>query len=209
MVKSAGPGTDWRESRRQSARAAILAAAWTAVREDGLAALSLRDLARRSGISTPTVYAYFDSKNDIYDAMFGQAAEDFAAHMAAPYDIADPRAALVAAVRRFVDFCTGDPARYQLLFQRTIPGFEPSTESYAAAVRALDGARELLALNGVSDERHLDMWTALTTGLVSQQVANDPGGDRWVRLVEDLVAMFLDHCRPSGRRPSRSRKGAP
>jgi AcrR family transcriptional regulator len=206
MMKSS-PAIDWRESRRQSARAAILEAAWGAVREEGLAALSLRDLARRSGITTPTVYAYFDSKNDIYDAMFGQAAQEFAAHMAAPYDTTDPRAALATAVRRFVDFCTTEPARYQLLFQRTLPGFEPSPGSYAAAVRALDGARELLALNGVTDERHLDMWTALTTGLVSQQVANDPGGDRWVRLVDDLVAMFLDHCRPAGRTASRSRKG--
>ena len=208
MVKTPPAGTDWRAARRQSARAVILTAAWAAVHKEGLAALSLRDLARRSGITTPTVYAYFDSKNDIYDAMFGQAAEEFASHMAAPYDTADPRAALVAAVRRFVDFCTADPAQYQLLFQRTLPGFEPSPESYAAAVRALAVARELLALNGVTDERHLDMWTALTTGLVSQQVANDPDGDRWVRLVDDLVAMFLEHCRPPGRARPRSRKGA-
>ena len=206
MVKT-GPGTDWRESRRRSARAAILDAAWAAVREEGLAALSLRDLARRSGITTPTVYAYFDSKNDIYDAMFGQAAEDFDAHMAAPHDTTDPRAALAAGVRRFVTFCTADPARYQLLFQRTLPGFEPSAASYAAAVRTLDRARELLALNGVTDERHVDMWTALTTGLVSQQIANDPDGDRWVRLVDDMVAMFLDHCRSPRRPASRSRKG--
>ena len=196
MVKNPRPSSvDWRESRRQSAREAILAAAWTAVREEGLAALSLRDLARRSGITTPTVYAYFDSKNDIYDAMFGQAAEEFAAHMAAPYGTADPRATLLARLRRFVDFCTADLARYQLLFQRTLPGFEPSPESYAAAVRALGGTREVLARNGVTDERHLDIWTALTTGLVNQQVANDPGGDRWVRLIDDFVAMFLDHCR--------------
>jgi AcrR family transcriptional regulator len=203
------PRTEWRENRRRSARAAILEAAWAAVREEGLVALSLRDLARRSGISTPTVYAYFDSKNDIYDAMFGQAAEDFAARMAAPHSTSDPRAALVAGVRRFVDFCTADPVRYELLFQRTLPGFEPSAGSYAPAVRALEGARELLALNDVTDERHLDMWTALTTGLVSQQVANDPGGDRWVRLVDDLVAMFLGHCRRPGRTASRSTKGAP
>jgi AcrR family transcriptional regulator len=200
---------DWRESRRQSARTAILDEAWTAVREEGLAALSLRELARRSGITTPTVYAYFDSKNDIYDAMFGQAAEAFAAHMAVPYDSTDPRAALTTAFRRFVQFCTADPARYQLLFQRTLPGFEPSAESYGAAVRALEETRELLTLNGVTDERHVDMWTALTTGLVSQQMANDPDGDRWARLVEELVAMFLDHCRPRRRAPSRPRKGAP
>lgn len=184
----------WRAARRASARAAIVAAAWAAVREEGLAGLSMRDLARRAGITTPTLYAYFGSKNDIYDAMFGQAAGEFAACMAAPYGTGDPRGILVAGVHRFAGFCTGDVVRYQLLFQRTIPGFEPSAESYAPAVRALEGSRQRLALNGVTDPRHLDMWTALTTGLVSQQISNDPGGDRWTSLIEESVAMFLAHC---------------
>ena len=83
MVKTDG-APDWRSARRQSAREAILESAWAAVREEGLAALSLRDLARRCGITTPTVYAYFDSKSDIYDAMFGQAAKEFLRHMSAP-----------------------------------------------------------------------------------------------------------------------------
>lgn len=206
MVKA----PDWRTARRQSARATILEAAWAAVREEGLASLSLRDLARRSGITTPTVYAYFDSKSDIYDAMFGQAAEEFLHHMVAPYDTTEPRQVLAASLRRFVDFCTADLARYQLLFQRTIPGFEPSAEAYAPAVRALELSAEVLAANGVTDRRHLDVWTALTTGLVSQQIANDPGGDRWVALIDESVAMFLAHFQPSdrptaGRKPARRR----
>ena len=210
-----GASIDWRESRRQSARVAILEAAWALVREEGLAALSLRDLAHRAGISTPTVYTYFDSKHSIYDAMFGQAAEGFAAYMAVPFDTDDPREVLVAGVRRFVEFCATEFARYQLLFQRTIPGFEPSAESYAPAIRALAGARERLALNGITDPELLDMWTALTTGLVDQQISNDPGGDRWVRLIDDFVDMFLMYCRspervlsPVKKSPSRT-KGAP
>ena len=202
MPKAAST-SGWRAHRRESARAAIVAAAWLAVREEGLAGLSMRDLARRAGITTPTLYAYFDSKNDIYDAMFGQAAAEFDAHMAAPHDTDDPREILVASVRRFAAFCAGDVVRYQLLYQRTIPGFEPAAESYAPAVRALEGARERLALNDVTDPGHLDMWTALTTGLVDQQISNDPGGDRWVRLIEDSVAMFLAYCqgtRPGARR---------
>ena len=205
MVKS-GDVTDWRSSRRRSAREAILESAWAAVRDEGLAALSLRDLARRSGITTPTVYAYFDSKGDIYDAMFGQAAREFLAHMAAPYDVTEPRDVLLASLRRFVHFCTADLARYQLLFQRTIPGFEPSAESYEPAVRALDLSGELLAANGITDRRHLDIWTALTTGLVSQQIANDPGGDRWVSLIDDFVTMFLAYCRPADRPSSGATK---
>ena len=138
-----------------------------------------------------------DSKNAIYDAMFGRAATEFAERMAEPFDCDNPREILVASVRRFSQFCTESPANYQLLFQRTLPGFEPSPESYAPAVRALAGARERLALNGITEARHVDMWTALITGLVDQQVSNDPGGDRWTRLIDESVAMFLAHCQPT------------
>ncbi len=213
MVKPAGT-TGWREARRRSARDAIVDAAWALVGEEGLAGLSLRDLARRAGITTPTVYAYFGSKNAIYDAMFGQAATQFADRMAEPYDCDAPRDLLVAGVRRFAEFCASDPARYQLLFQRTLPGFEPSPESYAPAVRALAGAREWLARNGITEARHIDMWTALITGLVDQQVSNDPGGDRWTRLIGESIDMFLTHCqqghasRPPQSCPART-KGAP
>ena len=103
MINSS-PSTDWREDRRRSAREAIVRAAWTLVGEVGLAGLSLRDLARQAGITTPTVYAYFESKNAIYDAMFGQAATEFADRMAESIDGDDPRALLVGYVRRFVEF---------------------------------------------------------------------------------------------------------
>ena len=171
--------------------------AWALSRELGLAGWSIRDLARRSGITTPTVYAYFDSKNAIYDAMFGQAATEFADKRAEPYGEADPRDRLLASTHRFFEFCTNDPPRYQLLFQRTLPGFEPSASSYEPAVRALAGAGAMLAACGVTDARHLDLWTGLIRGLVDQQLSNDPGGDRWERLLGESVDMFLTHCAPS------------
>jgi AcrR family transcriptional regulator len=191
MSKTDAVEVGWREARREAARAKLLATAWEMVREDGLAALTLRQLAKRAGITTPTVYAYFDNKNAIFDAMFGEAAEAFAETRA---DLPDRGSAfdnLVTDVQRFVEFCTSDVARYQLLFQRPVPGFEPSAESYAHAVRALDLTREYLARNGVTDPRHVDLWTAVTTGLVDQQIANEPGGDRWTRLIEDAVRMLL------------------
>jgi AcrR family transcriptional regulator len=199
--------THWREARRASARDSIVEAAWALVGEEGLAGLSLRDLARRAGITTPTVYAYFESKNAIYDAMFGQAATQFAREMAEPYGSDDPRELLVARVRRFFEFCTSDPARYQLLFQRTLPGFEPSAGSYAPAVRALAQAHEMLEANGIVEERHLDMWTALVTGLVDQQMSNDPGGERWASLIDESISMFLAHCQAT--RSSRTGQSHP
>jgi hypothetical protein len=65
-------------------------------------------------------------------------------------------------------------------------------------VGALEVTRELLARNGVHDPRHLDIWTAVTVGLVDQQVSNDPGGDRWSRLVDEVTQMFLDRYATGG-----------
>jgi AcrR family transcriptional regulator len=184
----------WREARREAARAKLLATAWEIVREDGLGALTLRQLAKRAGITTPTVYAYFDSKNAIFDAMFGEAAETFAAIRVDLPDTGSAVDDLVADARRWVEFCTSDVARYQLLFQRPIPGFEPSPEAYEPAVRALDLTREYLARHGVKDPHKFDLWIAVMTGLVDQQIANEPGGDRWTGLLDDAVRMLLAHC---------------
>lgn len=208
--KAASAEGAWRENRRQSARDAIVDAAWIASRADGVPSLSIRDLAKRAGITTPTIYAYFGSKHDIYDAMFGRAAAEFAECMNQPHEVDDPRDLLVASVHRFIEFCTSDPARYQLLFQRSIPGFEPSPESFAPAVAAVDASRKRLAAIGITEPRHLDLWTALTTGLVDQQISNDLGGSRWSSLIEEAVDMYLAHCAsPIRPRPGSKRKDRP
>ena len=109
-------------------------------------------------------------------------------------------------MRRFVGFCTEDVPRYQLLFQRTIPGFEPSAESYAHSVRAYEHLVWRLSINEVTDPELIDMWTAWTTGLVDQQISNDPGGDRWSRLIDDFVEMNLAYARTRGTSAKRKRK---
>jgi hypothetical protein len=37
--------------------------------------------------------------------------------------------------------------------------------------------------------------------VASQQLANDPGGDRYIRLIDDAVTMFADHVLRPGRPP--------
>src|SRR5258706_14992407 len=124
------PSRDRRVERREATKAEILDAAWGLAREDGLAAVSLRDIARKVGMQAPSLYGYFDSKNAIYDAMYEQGAQQFVD--AEPWDEmnGDPRHDLGRILKSFVRFCAADIARYQLLFQRTVPGFEPSTASF-------------------------------------------------------------------------------
>jgi hypothetical protein len=101
--------------------------------------------------------------------------------------------------RSFVAFCTENPTRYQLLFQRTIPGWRPSESAYSRALAVHTLMRESFGRLGITSDRHLDLWTALLTGLTDQQISNDPGGDRWSRLVDDAVDMFLDHTQGAAR----------
>ena len=61
---------DRRTVRRQATRQEILDASWAVVRKQGLAGLSMRDLGERVGMRAQSIYSYFASKHEIYDAMF-------------------------------------------------------------------------------------------------------------------------------------------
>jgi hypothetical protein len=46
---------------------------------------------------------------------------------------------------------------------------------------------------GVTEPADVDVATAMVKGLVDQQITNDPAGDRWVRHLDAVIDMFLDH----------------
>ena len=195
---SAAPAPrDRRAERYAATRREILDAAWELVRANGLGALAMRELGARVGMRAQSLYAYFPSKFAIYDAMFAESNRELLHRVSALEAIHDPVEALRERARVFLAFCVEDLSRYQLMFQRTIPGFEPSPEAYAPALDVLDSAREGLRAIGINDPRALDMWTALTSGLAAQQTSNEPGGDRWVRLADDATTMFLAHYAPA------------
>lgn len=189
------PIRDRRSERREATRLEILDTAWDIVREKGLANLTLRDVAARIGMRAPSLYSYFDSKNAIYDAMFAQAWTGWIAVMdaAEPTLPREPRAVITAIAHMFFDYAVADLARQQLMNLRTIPGFEPSPEAYAPAVDALATAAGHLTRVGVVRPEDVDLFTALIGGLIDSQQANDPGGDRWARLLDPAVDMFADH----------------
>jgi AcrR family transcriptional regulator len=187
------PTRDRRAERRDAVTAEILEAAWELARTEGLAGLSLRDLAAKIGMRPPSLYWYFDSKRAIYDAMFVQGNQQLLARLGAQRWPEQPRALLRECARRFVEFSLEDVQRYQLLFQRTIPNFEPSAGAYAVAVLVFEEMREIFTVAGLGGPADFDMWTALVSGMAAQQIANDPDGDRWLRLIDEMVDMFVDH----------------
>src|ERR1700722_10104512 len=147
------PVRDRRAERHEATRVEILEAAWTLARSEGLAGISLRDLARAVGMQPPSLYSYFDSKNAIYDAMFRQGYEELESRDDL-FTTTPGAAAMKARVRGFLEFCTEDPARYLLMFQRTLPDFTPSAESFAVSVRSLDRLNASLAADGATCAAH-------------------------------------------------------
>jgi AcrR family transcriptional regulator len=198
--------TDRRTARREATKAEILDAAWSLVREKGLAALALRDLAARVGMRAPSLYQYFASKHAIYDAMFAQGAQAVLDSVTADDISPDTREAMHQVAHRMFDVATSDPARAQLLFQRTIPGFEPSPEAYTPAIELYQRTVALLEAHGLTDPDAMDLWTGVVSGLISQQLANDPGGNRWARLIDRTVDMYLADVASAPPVPTKGKK---
>ena len=185
--------------RRETKIASIVEAAWGLARKNGIQVLSLHTLAKEVGMRQPSLYAYFDSKNALYDAMFADGNRQLLARMDSLDLPADSRAALKVLLGAFADFALEDPARNSLLFRRVIPGFEPSPESYALAVDALSRARGVMNQAGITDSGDIDCLIAMVAGLIEAQLSNEPGGDRWIRHLARMVDLLADHAH--GRNP--------
>lgn len=199
------------EARRAQTARGILDAAWQLSAQSGLEALSLREIAASVGMRAPSLYSYFPSKAAILDALFadgyGQLDELTASVLRALPARASARQRLVELQRAWIGFCQADPARYRLMFTVAVPGWQPSEAAYAASLASYEGLCDYLALAGITDPDDVDLCTALSAGLVAQQMSNDPDGDRWSRRVDDVVDMFLQHTASRDRRASRLRKG--
>jgi AcrR family transcriptional regulator len=201
------------DKRRAATRREIVDAAWAVAHEAGLTGLTLRLVAERVGMQAPSLYTHFASKNAIYDAMFADAWRVYLDHIetSTPRLPSDPRRRLLYIARNYAEFATADLPRHLIMDVRSIPDFAPSNASYALAIECFERMRHELAQIGVTRDADIDMYTALIAGVVSQQHANDPGGDRWLRLLPRVVDMYADAVGipPSpARRTRRSTKGA-
>src|SRR5580700_5174773 len=80
--------------RREAKVAGIVESAWKLDREYGIAGVSLHALAREVGMRQPSLYAYFDSKRALYDAMFADGNRRLIQQLDLVKLPRDPRAAL-------------------------------------------------------------------------------------------------------------------
>ncbi len=206
-------GSDRRALRREATIEEILAAALVMMSTEGVGGLTMAALARRVSMQPPSLYKYFPSLLAVYDALFRRGQQQNldaleAGMAAAAPGLAAVRAGMESAGRWAVE----NPVMAQLLFWRPIPGYQPTTEAFAPAVRIVEllraelegavAAGELGA--GAEGDEAMALLSTMHFGVLSQHLANDPDADwehgLFTRLHPRIFEMF------AGAYPSKVRR---
>jgi AcrR family transcriptional regulator len=215
MAARSAPPSDRRQRRRQETIEEVLDIAVEIMTEQGVAGLSIGEIARRVGIRPPSLYVYFPSKNALYDALFARGARSILKAMEATDAFSGSGQATLEEVlldigQSFTRWSLEHTAYSQLLWWRPVPGFQPSEQAYEPAVRLAERAngvieslqrRGLLRADVPAGQVYRD-WTVIVSGVVSQQLANAPGESfeqgRFTAALPEMASMFARHYAPGG-----------
>ena len=203
--------TDRRAIRHQRTVEEALDAAVAIMEEAGVGGLSMSEIARRLGMRQPSLYKYFPSLHAVYDALFARGLEGSgAAVQAAVAEGPGGVATIRAAGRALVRWAVENPALAQLQYWRPVPGFAPTAETFAPSVRLMDQLHAAFAAAVRAGTLHPDaasaeaprLFTVVLSGLVSQQMANEPAADygsgMFTSLTEAALDMFFARYAPPG-----------
>jgi len=196
-------GLDRRRRHREQTIGEILDVAVQVMAEEGVAGLSLSEVARRMGIQPPSLYKYFPSKLALYDALFQRGAcETLAVFRAAAAQAEPGWAALTAGIEAVMRLGLDQQVIAQLLNWRPVPGFAPSAEAFAPSIEFTGDIRRVLQAAADRGELHPDaaseeggaLLSVLVAGVMSQQLANQPRASweegRFTRLTPQVLKLF-------------------
>ncbi len=107
-------------------RTALLASAEAELAEHGIEAFSLRQVAKRAGVSHAAPAHHFGDANGLLTALAAEGFRQFLAAQAAREAVAEqtPRARMIAAGLGYVDFATARPALFRLMHASDRPAFD-------------------------------------------------------------------------------------
>ncbi len=201
--KIARPVSARRQRNREAMKQTILDTARSIMRSEGVAGLTLQELARRLQMRPPSLYNYFNSKLDIYDALFRQGFQLFGETMQkATQSAASWPEDMRRSMEAYLTFALQNPELFKLCFERHVPGFVPSDESMQVALAVLKGSRSRVRTwieagefsPDIPFDSAFDLVSATMHGLTAMHLANEPqlpaGKGRFGSLVPAAVSVF-------------------
>lgn len=147
----------------------VVSAAIDLVDRHGADAVTVRGLAAEAGVSPMTIYNHFGDMAGVFDAVFIEGFDLLTDYVRDDGGNAEPFAALRHRGHRYRDFALENPALYDVMFLRVVPGFEPSDDALlhaAVAFGCLEGSVLRLADAGFVERASIplvaqQLWSAL------------------------------------------------
>jgi AcrR family transcriptional regulator len=200
------------QRNREATIRSILNAARVIMREEGVAALSMQELARRMDMRAPSLYNYFASKMEIYDALFRLGFTMYDQHI---QELLKTSNGLHDEIRinieGYMSFALANPDLYQLCFERPVPGFVPSKASlelsFGILNRAYRRAEQLKKQLNIklTSKQIVDTIIAIAHGLTAMHLANEPdlplGQGRFGSLIPVVLSMLENDWPIKGVKP--------
>ncbi len=200
-MKKTKPTSPRIQQKHEAATQVILNTARIIMREEGVAALSMQELARRMDMRAPSLYNYFSSKMEIYDTLFRLGITLYDAHLQEALKTSKgAHDEMRIVIESYMSFALANPELYQLCFERPVPGFVPSKTSLDLSFSILEKAYTRAAqfkkqLNTkLTAQQIVNMVIAIAHGLTAMHLANEPqlpiGQGRFGSLIPTLVDVF-------------------
>jgi AcrR family transcriptional regulator len=123
---------------------ACLRAAREAIAEEGVEQLSLREVARRLGVSHQAPYRHYPTRDHLLVEVMRRCFRDFAAYLDDRGTHADPRRDLGALGARYLEYAASHAVEYRLMFGTPWPAVGEELGLAADAVHAFDVLRRVL-----------------------------------------------------------------
>ncbi len=112
----------------------FVAAGLRVLAERGAAELTVRRVAEVAGASTMGIYTRFGGRAGMLEAIYRRGFVLLRAALVEARDVAPPGRRVLPLVRAYRRFALGNPALYGLMFERPLPGFDPSPQVRAEAL---------------------------------------------------------------------------
>jgi AcrR family transcriptional regulator len=123
---------------------AYLRAAREAISERGVEFLSLREVARRLGVSHQAPYRHFPSRDHLLVEIMRRCFQDFAAFLETRLRHSDPRRDLGSLGARYLTYAADHPVEYRLMFGTPWPAVAEELDLATDARYAFDVLRHVL-----------------------------------------------------------------